>query len=143
MNILQDIKAAVKLTGEVRKARKAGASGFQIKPTYTMKCFTFPPAYYNTIEGCQTHKLGRDTDRAVKAVFKALPYEVQYRLEFTPDEPGGWVDRARFWQMELKPVLPSKMYHEVMSLFIGRYRYCIRMIKEKAASTLANSLHNE
>ena len=32
MKILQDIATAVRLTGEVRKARKTGASGVQVKP---------------------------------------------------------------------------------------------------------------
>lgn len=133
MQILQDIKTAVKLTGEIRKARKAGASAVQIKPVYTVPCITLKPAYLNTVEGCQTHKLGRDTDRAVMEVFKSLPYEVQRRLEHTPDEPGGWVERARFWQKQLRPVLPPEMYHEVMVLFIGHYARCLRRRKEATA----------
>lgn len=89
MNILQDIKTAIKITGEVRKARDAGANTIQIKPIYTVPCVRLGPAYYNTIEGCQTDKMGRDIDRAIMEVFKSLPYETQRELEFTPDEPGG------------------------------------------------------
>lgn len=129
MNILQDIKTAIKITGEVRKARDAGADAIQIKPVYTVPCVRLGPAYYNTVEGCQTDKLGRDIDRAVMEVFKSLPYKTQRWLEFTPDEPGGWVERARFWQQQLKPVLPPKMYHSVMVVFIGWYAHCLRMRK--------------
>lgn len=117
-NILEAVKPAVKLTGEIRKARKAGASAVQIRPM---------PAWVNTIEGCQTHELGRDIDRAVMEVFKGLPYEVQRRLEFTPEGPGAWVKRARFWQQELRPVLPPKTYHAVMASFASWYARCLRM----------------
>ena len=123
---MQDIKTAANVFGAVRRARKAGASGVQIKPVQTLPIITLAPGYYNTMEGCLTYKLGRDTDNAVRAVFKSLPYETQRRLEFTPKKPGEWVERARFWQRELEPVLPPKMKHEVMMLFIGWYAHCIR-----------------
>lgn len=50
MQIFQDIKTAVKMTGEIRKARKAGADAVQIKPVYTVPCVVFQPAYLNTLE---------------------------------------------------------------------------------------------
>lgn len=133
MNILRDIQTAVKLTGEIRKARKAGASAVQIKPVYKVPYVDLKPAWYNTIEGCQAHKLGRETDRALEKVFKGIPYEAQRRLEFTPDEPGGWAERARFWQQELRPVLPPKSYHAVMVLFVHWYACCLRMREEAQA----------
>ena len=125
-NIFTDIAAAVKLTGEVRKARKEGADSVKIKPVYTVQCVTLKPAYLNTIEGCLTWELGREADRSVMEVFKSLPYETQRRLEFTPKEPGGWADRARFWQQQLKPALPTDMYHAVMIRLISWYAHCLR-----------------
>ena len=133
MTILQDIKTAVKMTGQIRKARKAGADAVQIKPVYTIPCITLGPAYYNTMEGCLMHRLGRKADCAVKEVFKNLPYETKRRLEFTPEKPGKWVERAHFWAGELEPVLPSGMYHKVMALFTGWYAHCLRMRKEAKA----------
>ena len=51
MKILQDIATAVRLTGEVRKARKTGASGVQVKPVYTVPAVRF--GYWGfTMEGC-------------------------------------------------------------------------------------------
>ena len=132
-SIITDIATAAKLIGEIRKAQKDGASAVQIKPVYTVKCFTFAPAYFNTMEGCQTHKLGRDIDLAVMEVFNSLPYEVQRRLECAPDEPSGWVERARFWQQHLRPVLPPKMYHSVMALLIHWYIHCLRRRKVTTA----------
>ena len=131
MNIFQDIKTAVELTGEIRKARKDGASGVQIRPVYTVPVVELKPCYMNTMEAGQTWKLGRDTDRAVMELFQRLPYETQRRLEFTPKKPGEWVERAKFWQRELEPALPTKMKHEVMMLFIGWYARCLRRRKEQ------------
>ena len=131
VNIVQDIKTAANVFGAVRKARKAGADGVQIRPVQALPIITLAPAYYNTMEGCMTYKLGRDTDNAVRKVFKSLPYETQRRLEFTPEKPGEWVERAKFWQRELEPALPTKMKHEVMMLFIGWYARCLRRRKER------------
>ena len=127
---MRDIQTAVKLTGEIRKARKAGANAVQIRPMYTVPCVTFGPAYANTVEFGLTWNLPRDTDLAVRKVFKALPYETQRWLEFTPRGAVGWVERARFWQRELRSVLPPKSYHAVMALFANWYAHCLRMRKE-------------
>lgn len=133
MHIFADIKTAVKLTGEVRKARKAGASAVQLLSLYLIPVIKPKPAYLNTIEGCMTWNLGRDIHQAVSEVFYSLPYDVQRRLEFTPNEPGAWIERARFWQGQLMPALPPKMCHVVMMKFIGWYAHCLRMRKETAA----------
>ena len=131
-NIFSDIATAVKLTGEVRKARKSGASEVQIKQVYTVPCFTFGPAYSNTIEWSLGNRLGREADRAVMEVFNGLPYDTQRWLEHLPKKPGEWAERARFWQRELKPVLPPKLYYRAITAFIQRYIHCLRMRQEVA-----------
>ncbi len=130
MSILRDIQTAVRLAGEVRKARKAGASGVQVRPVYTVPVYVPKPAFPNTIEGCQAWNHGRDVYKAVSEVFHSLPYEAQRQLEFTPKQPGEWVERAQLWQRHLRPVLPPGMYHDVMILFIHWYAHCLRMRKE-------------
>lgn len=75
---------------------------------------------------------GRDTEKAVRNVFYSLPEETQHSLTFCPKKPGEWVERTRFWQQQLKPALPPKMYHDVMILFIGWYIHCLRMRKGAA-----------
>lgn len=132
MNILQDIKTAANMFCEVRKARKAGANSIRVRVAHTIPIYDLAPSFYNTIEGGLTWKLGRDTSEAVRTVFKGFPYETQRRLEFTPENPGEWAERARFWQQQLKPVLPPKEHHAVMALFIGWYAHCLRMRKEAA-----------
>lgn len=60
-NIFTDIAAAVKLTGEVRKARKAGADAVQIKPVCTVPMLK--TSYWVwTMEACLMH--GGETDPA-------------------------------------------------------------------------------
>lgn len=120
----------MKLTSEIRKARKAGASVPPIEPAYKVPLVDHTPAWCNTIESGLTWELGRDADRAAMEVFNGLPYELQRRLEFSPDKPMAWVARARFWQQELRPVLPPKTYHAVMALFANWYARCLRVRKE-------------
>lgn len=126
LRIFNDIKTAVKLTREVREARKNGANALQVKPVYSVPLVDSKPAYFNTIEGCLSCKCSREADRAVSEVFRNLPYDVQRQLEFTPDKPGGWVKRACLWQRQLKPALPPKMFHHVMLTFIHWYAHCLR-----------------
>ena len=91
------------------------------------------PGYYNTVEGCLTHRLGREADQAVKEVFNGLHYGLQRWLESTPEKSRDWVGRALFWRRKLRPVLPPETYHKVMALFIGWYIRCLRMMKEQEA----------
>lgn len=126
-NIFTDVKTAIKLTGEARKARKAGASGIQVRPVYTLPHALPAPAYFNTIEGCITWELGREIDWAVARCFKSLPCETQRRLEHSPQTKLEWAARARFWKEQLQPTLPPPQYHKTLALFIGWYAHCLRM----------------
>ena len=71
-------------------------------------------------------EMGEEADKSVMKLFKSLPYETQMWLSFTPEGPWEWAERARFWQRELKPVLPPKMYHSVMARFVSWYAHCKR-----------------
>jgi len=134
MTIFQDIKTAIKMTGEIRKARENGASAVQVRPVYRVPFVDFGPGYIHTMEGHLTRNSGREVHRAVNEVFERLPRDVQHQLvEFTPEGPGGWVERAKFWQKQLGPALPLAMYHDVMLTFIHHYACCMRMRKEARA----------
>lgn len=122
MNILQDIRTAANLFGEVRKARKAGADGFQVRS------FRSVPVYHmgywgGTMEGCLFY--GQKW-KPIRDVFGSFPEDVQRSLTFTPKGHGEWVERARFWARELKPALQPEMYHEAMLRLIGWYAHCLR-----------------
>jgi len=122
LSIFQDIKTAVNLTGEIRKARKEGAS---IEARKVWRVPMLKTTYWAwTMEACLMN--GGETEKAVCGAFYSLPEETQHSLTFTPEKSGEWAERARFWQQLLKPALPSKMYHEVMLTFVHWYAHCLR-----------------
>ena len=85
MKILQDIATAVRLTGEVRKARKTGASGVQVKPVYTVPAVRF--GYWGfTMEGCLFYG---PKWQPLRDVFDNLPEKTQHELTFAP-KAGEW-----------------------------------------------------
>jgi len=120
VDIFNDIKTAVRLTGEIRKARRDGYR-LEVKKTLSVPVVRF--GYWGfTMESSILHgELGK----AVRTVFKTLPEGQQHALTFTP-EKGEWAARARFWKALLKPVLSSNQYHEAMSKIIGWYVHCVR-----------------
>lgn len=120
MKILHDIRDAVTVFGLARKTRNA-VEIRTVRKIPVIRC-----SYWaGTMEW---HLLRGETEKekAVKAVFATFTEPVQHGLTFVPKRSGGWVDRARFWQRELKPALPPEMYHKVMVLFIGWYIHCLR-----------------
>lgn len=128
-SIFTDIATAVKVTGEIRKARKAGADAVQVKPAYTVPMLK--TTYWTwTMEGCLMR--GGDAERAVIAVFNSFDKKTKHALTFAPKGPGEWAERARFWQQVLEPALPHSMYHAVMIRFISWYAHCLRMEKGAA-----------
>lgn len=128
-NIFSDIATAIKLTGEVREARKEGT---KVEIQQVFRVPVLKPSYWGfTMEACLLDD--RKTRRAVLAVFSTFSKPVQHALTFTPENPGEWIARAKFWQQKLKPSLPPKMYHAVMARFTGWYARCLRMRKESAS----------
>ena len=130
-NIFTDIAAAVKVMGKIREARNAGADAVRIEPIRIMPIATLSLGFLDIMEGCSAWNMGRETYQAVKEVFDSLPEKTKRDLAPTPEKPGEWVERARFWQNLLKPALPPKMYHTVIARFIGQYIHCLRLRREK------------
>lgn len=127
MNFLQDIKLAVKLAGEVRRAREAGAS-VEVRTVQrtSERCLDYWPmtTEYGLLHGVHLE--------AVRAVFRTFDENTQHSLTFSP-VTGGWTARAQFWRQQLKPALPPKTYHAVMMAFTGWYAHCLRMAIREAA----------
>lgn len=120
MQILQDIATAVRLTGEVRRARKHGT---EVEVRTIRRTPAYEPSFWsNTIESTLIHG---EQEAAVRAVFYSLNKEMQHSLAFAP-VIGGWIGRAQFWQRELKPTLPPALYHAVMMDFLSWYRHCLK-----------------
>ncbi len=125
-NIFSDITTAVKLTGEVRKARKEGAN-LEVRKTWAvpmlkMGCWPW------TMESCLFYG---EKWQPVVDVFDALPEDTQHALTFAPKD-GEWTDRVRFWKEHLRPVLPPKQYHEALLILIRWGSQCVRRRLEAA-----------
>ncbi len=131
-NIFTDIAATVEAGRKIREARKAGADAVRIEPIRIMPIATLPLGFLDVMEGCSAWNMGRETYQAVKEVFNSLPEETKRDLVPTPEKPGEWVERTQFWQQQLCPILPPKMYHAVMVKFISWYAHCMRRRKGAA-----------
>lgn len=128
MYFFHDIATAVKLTGEVRKARKAGASGVEVKPVYTIPLLSGRGgvSFLYSMEGCQLFNADvPGLFKAVHAVYKGFDYDTQHMLAFAP-EPGEWRARAEFWKRKLKDALPENLYHKAMMVLLNRFHYYAR-----------------
>lgn len=100
-NLFTDIKTAVRLTGEVRSARKQG-----VKVTTCYRVPLLKTGYWGwTMEGCL---LDGPKWRAAIAAFDALPEATRYALTFTPQRPGEWVERAQLYRDLWRPALPPR-----------------------------------
>lgn len=87
-NIFTDVATALKLTGEVRKARKSGADAVKVQPIWEIPVLR--TGYWGfTGEACILY--GKES-KAIVEVFETFPEEVQHRLTFAPKD-GEWGDR--------------------------------------------------
>lgn len=123
--LIEDIRTAGRVFGDIRKARREGFEPGEPQTTYRVPYVRFSHWGF-TMESCLIY--GNDTARSVIAAFNALPDELQHALTFTPEDeiPNGWVDRAKLWARFLRPALPSDQYHSVMLCLLQHYSKCKR-----------------
>jgi len=119
-NIFSDIKTAVKLTGEISKARKSGADSVkvEVKPMRTLPTFTIGPAFLDTPEGSCLWNCGQDIYRPARDIYRALPYETRREIACG----NVTAARARFWQTELRNAMPPEDYHRAMLAILSHLR---------------------
>ena len=136
MKILQDIATAVRLTGEVRKAREAGASGVQVKPVYTVPDVRL--GYWGFTP--ESSLFYERRWKPVRDVFKTFPEEAQYDLTFTPED-DGWTSRVELWEKSLRDALPADMYLEAMAILRDWVRRCMERRAEQLSVESRNGHH--
>lgn len=61
---------------------------------------------------------------AARFVFYRLDEQAQRAFTFTP-MPGQWVERAKFWSEQLKPLLPPVQHYTAMIALVGWFRHCL------------------
>lgn len=132
IRILSDIKSTINLTRKLRKTRKKMACADE---TVAVKSVCSIPVFKTsswgfTPEFCILHG---DTGKAVQTVFETFDIETQHALTFAPKDAGAFVERVRFWQRMLKPVLPSAQYHQAIMAILD---WSIKVIKTGKAATV-------
>ena len=143
MQIFEDIKTAVQVTGEIRKARKSGANAVQIRPVYRVPVVKLN-YWCSTMEWCLFYTHEKEY-RPVMEAFNGLPEELQHALAFSPSDEvlNGWSDRARFWALLLRPVLPPDLYHNVMLRILQHYSKCRRFRLESGGQNVLSDSSKE
>ncbi len=133
-NIVTDMKAAVNLFKDMRKARREG-TGVVIKQCRELPFVKSGPGFYDTPEGCNLNHCGRRIDKAAREAFAALPYEEKRRMCFTP-KAGEYVERVDFWRHMLEPVLTAKELRAAMMRLLHLYIHCKRLEMETSDSEM-------
>ncbi len=118
MHIVTDIKAAVKIFSEIRKARKEGA---EVK---VRQCRQLPfvrcGGFYNTVEGLTLSYLDKKIVDSSQEAFNGLPEDVKDLLYFSPKD-GEFADRANFWRYLLELVLTAEELRTAMICILRWY----------------------
>lgn len=129
MSIFQDVRVAIRLTGEVRKAMKEGASGVKLQKFWDVPFVNF--GYWGfTMEACL---FSGPKWQPLRDVFNSFNKETQHTLTFTPKD-GEWGNRVRFWKKALYPALEPRLYHEAILTIIQWYIQCRRRCIKSATS---------
>lgn len=111
MNIIRDISTAVKLTGEIRDARKAGCDvRIVIDRMPTASGNRKPDLWAWTMES--TLFTG-DLGRMIHDVFKGFDEPTQRALTFAPAS-GEWPARIQLWEDALCDALTPEQYTAAM-----------------------------
>lgn len=117
-NIITDIKTAVKMFTEIRKARKEGAA------VEVRQCQQLPfircGGFYNTVEGLTLAYLDRKIVDSSQEAFNGLSEDVKNLLYFSPKD-GEFTDRANFWRYLLEPVLTAEELRAAMICILRWY----------------------
>ena len=132
MSIFQDIRTAIELTGEVRRARKGGCTVQIIttKPIPTVARGCKGSRWWWTWESTifQDH----DLSRAVHSVYKEFDNSTQYALCFAPT-PEQMFDRIRFWNSALYNKLPQEQRKEILRILIAKRKQMLGKIERENA----------
>ena len=118
MHIVTDIKAAVKIFSEIRKARKEGAA-VEVRQ-FNQFPFVRCGGFYNTVEGLTLADLDKKIVDSSQEAFNRLSEDVKNLLYFSPKD-GEFADRANFWRYLLEPVLTAEELRTAMICILRWY----------------------
>ena len=133
-NLINDVKTAVNVFGEIRKARKSGADAVEIKtqPVKSIPVIQCGFGFYDTVEGCTLSNCGKEIRDTASELYNQLPYEVKQVLGYVPKD-GEFTARVQIWRELLGTALPPKLYRKAMFAIIHWFIH-IKHIREEGAS---------
>lgn len=117
-NFITDIRAAVNMFTEIRKARKEGVA-VEVRQCKQLP-FIKSGGFYNTVEGCTLAWLDKRIVSRSQGAFNELPDDVKNLLYFSPKD-GEFTDRANFWRYLLEPVLTAEELRTAMIRILRWY----------------------
>lgn len=117
-NFITDIRAAVNMFTEIRKARKEGVA-IEVRQCKQLP-FIKSGGFYNTVEGCTLAWLDKRIVSRSQGAFNELPDDVKNLLYFSPKD-GEFTDRANFWRYLLEPVLTAEELRTAMIRILRWY----------------------
>ena len=122
-NLTTDIKTAVTIFTNIRKARKDGP--VKVEKMKEIPLIVVGLHFYDTVEGC-TLSHYKAIDDIAKKEFDKFPEVIKRKLTSAP-EAGEFIDRVILWKETLRPVLTDKQYHTAMKAIISWYIHIIKL----------------
>lgn len=124
--LIKDLGMAAQVFGKAREARRQGAV-LKVQEAKLIPVYNFD-GWGATMEG-SLFASNSQLNTAMANVYNSFSPQTRRMILNHPRGKNGWVERAKFWREQLKPVLPPKMYHETMIRLCSWYRRCIHMRK--------------
>lgn len=116
--ILKELKTAVRLFMDMRKARKCGDT-IRIEEKVQIPVIQ-SGGFYSTVEGCAISNCEKEIADAAQRAFSRLPDSEKHRLAFSP-KAGEFAERAAFWKDLLKPDMSEQQYRKAILALIRQY----------------------
>lgn len=115
IGLIKDIKSAVNIFRDMRKARRIEQENTMVKIPVLRG-----GSFYDTVEGCTLANCEKDIVEIAERTFTELPYDEKERL-IPPPRDGEFIDHANAWKELLSPVMTEKQLRKAMIRIIHWY----------------------
>lgn len=123
IGLIKDIKIAVNIFRDVRKARRIERENTRVE---------IPAAgsFHDTVEGCTLANCEKEIHKIAMRTFAELPYDEKEKLIPMPRD-GEFIDRANAWKELLSPVMTEKQLRKAMIRIIHWYIHIKHLKREE------------
>ncbi len=120
-----DVKTAVDVFAEIRRARKEGAV-VEVRKSRMLPVFNAGAGILDTVEGCTLWNHNNEVFKEIRGAFNTLPAEEKRRLAFSPKD-GEFTERAYFWKALISSALPPEQTRKAMISILHWYIHIKRI----------------